>query len=144
MNQIEPYPVWIGHGGEGHDFTHLFERGIEAVVELAGEEPSFPTRRDMIACRFPLIDGAGNPPHVLALAIQTIAALITAKVPLLVCCGAGMSRAPALVAGALATIQDESPEGCLKRVTRHHPCDVSPALWSEVRQAATRGVSAEN
>jgi hypothetical protein len=98
----------------------------------------------MIACRFPLIDGSGNPPHVLALAIQTIAALINAKVPLLVCCGAGMSRAPAVVAGALATIQHESPEACLKRVTRHHPCDVSPVLWSEVRQAAGHGTNVAN
>jgi hypothetical protein len=134
MNQIEPYPVWIGHGGEGHNFGHLFEKGIEAVVELAVEEPSFPPRRDMIACRFPLIDGAGNPPHMLALAIQTVAALITAQVPLLVCCGAGMSRAPAIVAGALAALEHAPPEQCLKRVTRHHPSDVSPVLWGEICQ----------
>jgi len=139
MNQIEPYPVWIGHGGEAHDFNHLFDRGIEAVIELAVEEPSFPPRREMISCRFPLIDGAGNSPHVLSLAIRTVAALIEAKVPVLVCCGAGMSRAPAVVAGSIALVQHEPPEECLKRVTRHHPSDVSPVLWSEVRQAVSRG-----
>jgi hypothetical protein len=138
MNQIEPYPVWIGHGGEGHDFQHLFDAGIEAVVELAVEEPSFPSRRDMIACRFPLIDGVGNPPHVLALAIRTVAALIAARVPLLICCGEGMSRAPAIAAAALATIEQVPPEECLKRVTHHHPSDVSPGLWSEVCQAVPR------
>lgn len=139
MNQIEPYPVWIGHGGEGHDFSHLFDAGIEAVVELAVEEPSFPPRREMIACRFPLLDGVGNPRHVLDLAIRTVAALIVAEVPVLVCCGAGMSRAPAVVAGALATISHEPPELCLKRVTHHHPSDVSAGLWSDVCQVVSRG-----
>jgi hypothetical protein len=142
MNQIEPYPVWIGHGGEAHDFRHLFDAGIEAVVELAVEEPSFPSRRDMIACRFPLIDGVGNPPHLLGLAIRTVASLIEAKVPVLVCCGEGMSRAPAIVAVALAATRHESPEQCLKRVTHHHPSDVSPGLWSEVCQAVPHGPGA--
>jgi hypothetical protein len=132
MNQIEPFLVWIGHGGEGHDFRHLLDAGIEAVVELAEEEPSFPPRRDMIACRFPLSDGVGNTPHVLALAIRTVAGLIAAKVPLLVCCGAGMSRAPAIVAAALASLHHGPPEEWLKRVTHHHPSDVSPGLWSDV------------
>jgi hypothetical protein len=138
MNKIEPYPVWIGHGGEAHDFRHLFDLGIEAVVELAVEEPSFPPRRDMIACRFPLIDGVGNPSHVVALAVRTVAALITAKVPVLVCCGGGMSRAPAVVAAALALIHHEPPEACLKRVTLHHHSDVSPGFWSDVTQTMPR------
>ena len=94
MNLIEPYSVWIGHGGEALDLLRLLDAGIEAVVELAVEEPSFAPRRDMIACRFPLVDGVGNPPHVLTLAIRTVAALLVAKVPVLVCCGAGMSRGP--------------------------------------------------
>jgi hypothetical protein len=139
MNKIEPFPVWIGHGGESHDFRHLFDLGIEAVVELAVEEPSFPPRRDMIACRFPLIDGVGNPPHVVRLAVQTVAALIGAKVPVLVCCSDGMSRAPAVVAAALAEIHGQPPEECLKQVTlHHHHSDVSPGFWSEVLQVTLR------
>jgi len=138
MKQIEPYPVWIGHGGEAQDFRQLFDVGIEAVVELAAEEPSFPPRRDMIACRFPLIDGVGNPPHVLAMAIRTVAALIAAKVPLLVCSSEGMSRAPAVVAAALSSIHCEPPEECLKRITHHHPSDVCPGFWSDVTQVASR------
>jgi hypothetical protein len=140
MNLIEPYPVWIGHGGEAHDFRRLLDAGIEAVVELAVEEPSFPPRREMIACRFPLLDGVGNPPHVLSLAIRTVATLVEAKVPLLVCCADGMSRAPAVVAAAISTISHEPPEQCLKRVTWHHPSDVSPGLWSDVCQAASRSL----
>jgi protein-tyrosine phosphatase len=92
----------------------------------------------MIACRIPLMDGVGNPPHLLGLAIRTVASLIEAKVPLLVCCGEGMSRAPAIVAAALAATQHEPPETCLKRVTQHHPSDVSPGLWSDVCKAVPR------
>jgi hypothetical protein len=47
-----------------------------------------------------------------------------------------MSRAPAVVAGALAVALREPPEQCLKRVTHHHPSDVSPGLWSDVSRLA--------
>ena len=49
MNQILSYPLWIGHGGEGHNFPLLFETGIEAVIELAAEEPALPSSRDLIS-----------------------------------------------------------------------------------------------
>ena len=54
------------------------------------------------------------------------------KIPTLVCCGAGMSRSPAIVAAALALVERAPFEDCLRRVARHHPSDVSPGLWSEV------------
>lgn len=132
MNRILPYSVWIGHGGEGHDFSRILDAGIEAVVELAAEEPSFPGRRDLIACRFPLLDGTGNRPELLDLAVRTVARLIEAGVPTLVCCGGGMSRSPAIVAAALALVRHERPAECLKQVVSHHPGDVSPGLWKEI------------
>lgn len=132
MNQIHPYPVWIGHGDEMRDFRHIFESGIEAVVELAAEEPPFPALRDLITCRFPLHDGAGNRREVLVLAIRTVASLIESGIPSLVCCSAGLSRAPAVIAAALGLVRHEAPEECLKRVTRRHPSDVSPGLWREI------------
>jgi len=98
MNRISPYPLWIGHGGEGHDLSPIYDAGIEAVVELSVEEPPFSTPRDLISCRFPLIDGAGNRPEHLALAVRTVAALIASATPTLVCCDCGMSRSPAVAA----------------------------------------------
>src|SRR5205823_3321640 len=58
MNRIAPYPLWIGHEREGHDFTGLFDQGIAALVDLAYEEAPRATPRELISCRFPLIDGA--------------------------------------------------------------------------------------
>jgi protein-tyrosine phosphatase len=140
MIRISPDPLWIGHGGEGHDFARILDLGIEAVVELAVEEPPFPTRRELIACRFPLIDGTGNRPDLLVLAVRTVAALVASGVPTLVCCGGGLSRSPAVAAAALAVVHGESPAASLERVTAHHPSDVSPGFWAELVAAVPRAI----
>ncbi len=132
MNRIAPYPVWIGHATEGPNFVPILDEEIEAVVDLAAEEPAFALPRDLVSCRFPLIDGPGNNPATLALAIGTVARLAAVEVRTLVRCGAGMSRSPAVVAAALALIHGEPPEDWLVRVTRLHPSDVSPGLWNEI------------
>src|SRR5262249_45316796 len=129
MNQILPYPVWVGHAGEGRDYRHLFDAGIKALVQLAVEEPAAQPPREMISCRFPLVDGLGNPTEMLYLAIHTLATLVQRHVPTLICCGGGVSRAPAVTAAALALAHHESPESCLQQIVRHHPSDVSPGLW---------------
>ena len=135
MNQILPYSLWLGHKGEGRDFRGLFDAGVRALVELAAEDPTSQAPRELISCRFPLVDGSGNQPDLLYLAISTVATLIRMHVPTLVCCGAGMSRAPAITAAALAMAHAETPESCLQRIVEHHPSDVSPGLWKEVTAA---------
>ena len=89
--------------------------------------------RDLIYCRFPLLDGAGNDANLLELAINTLAGLIRMRIPTLVCCDMGLSRSPAVAAAALAlAAHREAPEDCLQRVTQEHRSDVSPGLWSEI------------
>jgi hypothetical protein len=133
MNQISPHPLWLGHVGEGEAFRRLFDLGIEAVVQLAAEEPPLPLPRELILCRFPLLDGIGNRPALLALAVETTAALVRARTPTLICCGAGMSRSPAVAAAALTLAYGGPSEEWLKTIAEHHPSDVSPGLWDEVR-----------
>jgi hypothetical protein len=132
MRQVAPHPIWLGHADDGRDFPDLYEAGIEALVQLAVEEPAIQTPRDLIYVRIPLSDGAGNRVDSLALAIQVVAELLTRRVPTLVCCGAGMSRSPCIVAAALAVTTRESSEACLSLVTRQAPCDISPSLWVSV------------
>src|ERR1700722_18815771 len=110
MEQIPPDLLWLGHAGDGRDLRGLFAVGIRARVELAAEEAPAPTPRDLIACHFPLVDGGGNDPAVLILALRTVTSLLEQKVPTLVCCGAGMSRSPAIAAGAIALLSGEHPE----------------------------------
>jgi protein-tyrosine phosphatase len=132
MNQISPYQIWVGHTVDEGDFRVIFDTGIQALMQVAIEEMTPLVPRELIYCKFPLVDGTGNRAEVLQLAIKTLAALITQHIPTLVACGAGISRSPAIVAAALALAHREPPEQWLQRVVQHHPSDVSPAFWSEV------------
>lgn len=139
MHQLLPHSLWIGHAGDGRDFRQLIATELQAVVQLAAEEPAAQPPRDLICCRFPLLDSTGNSEQLLLLAITTVANLLQMRVPTLVCCGAGMSRSPAIVAGALALTLRQTPETCLQQVARHHPHDVSPGLWNDVAHLLQSG-----
>jgi protein-tyrosine phosphatase len=132
MNQIKPYPLWLGHAGDARNFRSALDAGIQALVDLSREEPPSEPPRELIYCRFPLLDGVGNEEGLLNLAIRTLAALIGMRIPTLVCSNLGLSRSPAVAAAALAIAHEESPEACLQRVLEHHHGDVSPGLWSEI------------
>lgn len=133
MRQIIPHSVWIGHAGDGQDAKPLFDAGIQAIVQLAYEEPPLPLPRELISCRFPLVDGPDNPPKLLSLAILTVVNLLEKHVPTLICCGGGLSRAPAVLAAALSEIYQEKPEECLKQIAEHQPHDVTPGFWNQVK-----------
>jgi protein-tyrosine phosphatase len=132
MQQIPPHALWLGHAGDARDLRPIFDAGIRARVELAAEEASAPTPHDLIACRFPLLDGGENDAAVLVLALRTVAWMLQQKIPTLVCCSGGMSRSPAIAAGAIALLSGEHPEDCLRQLVSHRPADVMPALWNDV------------
>jgi protein-tyrosine phosphatase len=138
MRQIEPYSLWLGHAGDGRDVQVILGAGIQAVVQLAAEEPLPELPRELTFCRFPLLDGAGNELKLLDLATTTVANLLEKSVPVLVCCGAGMSRSPAVAAAALSMVYQETPEDCLKQIAEHHPADVVPGLWVDVKRMLER------
>ena len=109
MNEITPYPVFVGHAADGRAMRELLDQGIRAIVQLAAEEPPIVTPRDLVFCRFPLEDGNGNDADLLSLAITSVAHLVSRGVRTLVCCGGGMSRAPAVVAAALSIVEHRDP-----------------------------------
>jgi hypothetical protein len=137
LKQVNPYPVWLGHAGDGRAFRQLFDIGIRAIVQLAAEETPLQPPRDLVLLRFPLLDGTSNDPEILGLAIRSVAALIRQRIPTLVCCGAGMSRSPAIVAAALALAQQAGLDECLRTVTACGPVDLSSGLWAEAVRSAT-------
>jgi len=89
----------------------------------------------LVLYRFPLLDGTGNDPDLLHLAITSVVNLLKMEIPTLVCCGAEISRSPAIVAAALSLKQREDLEECLKQVAEFRPVDLSPGFWSEVTDA---------
>ena len=133
MRQIVPHFLWLGHAGDARDAKVLLDAGIEAVVQLAAEELPLQLPRDLILCRFPLLDGPGNDAKLLYLATTTVANLLEKRLPVLVGCGNGMSRSPAVAAVALALVYQENPDDCLKKVAEHQPADVAPGLWEEIK-----------
>jgi hypothetical protein len=139
MHQITPHALWVGHADDGRAPRKLMDQGIQAIVQLAMEERPPQLPRDLIFCRFPLLDGIGNDPVLLNLAINTVAALLESNVPTLVCCGGGMSRSPAIAAAALSLVENAPLERCLQRVAECYPADVLPGLWDEVCQAVAGG-----
>ena len=72
-------------------------------------------------------------------AIDTTIGFIEGHVPTLVTCNGGMSRSPAIVAAALVSVDNMTPEKALEQVARIGPHDVSTTFWAEVkREAASR------
>ena len=51
---------------DGRSFTEIFANEIRAIVQVAAEEAAIQPPRDLIFFRFPLIDGTGNDPDLLA------------------------------------------------------------------------------
>ena len=133
MNRIMPYPLWLGHAGNGSDYTQLSDAGIKAVVQLAAEEPPLLPPRGLTYLRFPLVDGVENSIELLTVAVHSVSTLVALRVPTLICCGAGMSRSPAIAAVAISWTSGDTPEESLKLITQYRQVDLSPGLWKGVR-----------
>lgn len=135
MHVISGTTLWIGHAGDARDLSALNDRGIRAVVDLAREEPPPALSRDLVILRIPLVDGPGNPRWLLDLAVDGVARLLRQDVSTLVACRGGMSRSPAIAAGALVRLRECSFEEALTLVTKSAPADVDPGFAAEVRAA---------
>jgi protein-tyrosine phosphatase len=133
MNQISPHPLWIGTIGDLKNLRRLYDLGIRAVVQLAYEEPPLTLPHDFIACRFPLLDGGDNDADLLRLAVATVTHLLERKFATLVCCHAGRSRSPAVVAAALARIAREPFAVCVNKLAGNRAWDIHPALFAQLQ-----------
>jgi protein-tyrosine phosphatase len=127
--------LWLGNSGDLGNTANVLQAGIQAVIDLAVEQlmPSFP--RTIMYCHFPVMDGQQELPAALQAAIETVAIMLRARIPTLVCCSAGMSRSPAVAAAALSIAAGGTPDDRLREIVRGQPHDVSPGLWDEVHKA---------
>ena len=88
MRRVAGYSLWLGHAGDVRDVPGMLAAGSSAVIDLAIEEAPGPMTRELLYCRFPLVDGPGNPPWMLRVAVELVAGLIRDDVATLVGCGA--------------------------------------------------------
>lgn len=133
MREVIPKVLWIGAAIDSRDVKRVLAAGISVVIDLAIEEPPILFPRDIVYCRFPLLDGEGNSTVILRAAIETAANFVLAEQPTLVACSGGMSRSPSIVAAVVAKVQSISLEAALQYVAATGPCDLCPSLWSDVR-----------
>jgi hypothetical protein len=132
MRQIAGYQLWLGHVGDARDLRTILDRGIVVMIDLAVNEPPATVNHEMTYCRFPIVDGDGNPDWLLRTAIETTAGLIRDDTPTLVFCSAGMSRSPAIAAAAISVAEVRPPHECLEMVAQSGAHDVLPGLWRDV------------
>ncbi len=83
MRRLEGYSLWLGHVGDVVNPPGIASAGILVVVDLALNETPPLLPRAQTYCRFPLIDGTGNPSWLLQLAIKTVASLLRTHTPAL-------------------------------------------------------------
>jgi hypothetical protein len=136
MRQIEGYPLWVGTSRDARDIEGVLGAGIEAIVDLAMLcEPVAPPR-ELVYLRFPLVDGADNPPWQLTAAVQAVAGLVRLGAPTLVACDGGMSRSLVIASAAVwfQTPLKTSLDEVLARLAEAGPCDVQPRLWADVKR----------
>jgi protein-tyrosine phosphatase len=133
VRRVPGYSLWLGHVGDVRDLHGIHAAGILAVVDLALNELPASLTRDLVYCRFPLIDGTGNPGWLLRAAVETVAGLLRCDTPTLVYCGAGMSRSPCIAAAAIARVRGCPPAEGLAIALQSAAADVSPGLWTEIQ-----------
>ena len=135
MRKVKDLNLWIGTARDDRDLRAVLDAGIEAIVDLAMEEPAVQPTRELIYLRFPLVDGEGNSRRLLRTAIWAVVELVGSGVPTLVACGAGMSRSPGLVAVAVSRVKRTRPENELTALRSGGPIDLQPAFWRELVEA---------
>ena len=133
IREIHPDHLFLGSAMDARDLRLIYDNRIAAVVDLAVNEPPAQLARDIIYCRFPILDGDGNPKAIIETAVRCVATLMENNFRTMVACSAGMSRSPAIAAAAIAVITKTDPDECLTTITAGGPHDVSPILWSRVR-----------
>ncbi|QDU62763.1 hypothetical protein Pan216_36330 [Planctomycetes bacterium Pan216] len=138
MKEVLSGLLWIANTEDAQDIRVVLSEGIAVVIDLACEELPIAYPRDMVYCRFPIVDGTGNPAYLLKAAIDSAASFVDANVPTLVACSGGMSRSPAIAAAAMARLPGMTFDAALETVTRTGPIDVSTALWLDVSALANR------
>lgn len=132
MIELHADQLWLGNRGDLLGPRSLFDAGIEAVVDLALEEPVAHLPRELIYCRIPILDGDGNDPERILLAMRCLAGFLASETRTMVACSAGMSRSPAIAAGALAVHLNQAPETVLSQIAALKALEVNDALWNDV------------
>ncbi len=76
MRKLDSCSLWLGNVADVRDLSSVLSVGVLAIIDLAASELPLAPPRDIVYCRFPLVDGPGNPPWIMRNAVATTAAFI--------------------------------------------------------------------
>ena len=138
MRQITGRLLWVGNPGDTLNVRGIIDAGIEAVVEVADNEPPATLPREIVRCRFPLSDGGDNSAWLLRLAADTVAAFLRARIPAIVCCSGGMNRSVCIAAAGLSIANGHQLDETLIEVIGSGPADVSPRFLAQLRDVLSQ------
>ncbi|MEJ7593692.1 MAG: dual specificity protein phosphatase [Planctomycetaceae bacterium] len=133
MREIIPNVLWIGNAFDARNVKAVMDAGFQVVVDLAIEEPPIQLPREVVYCRFPLLDGEGNSPVLIRASIDLIVSFVNAQTKTLVACSGGMNRSPLIVSAVVAQVESIQFDDAIGRVTSTGPCDISPNLYAAVK-----------
>jgi protein-tyrosine phosphatase len=126
--------LFVGDAPSVRNPKLLYDHNIQAVVDVAANELPAQLPREFIYFHVPLLDGEGNAPALLSLAISSLVSLVRNEIPTVVACSAGMSRSPAIAAAAISILLSKPADDCLLELVETGPHDVSPPLWTQIKQ----------
>lgn len=58
MREIIPRLLWTGNAFDARDLKKVFDHRIEAIIDVALEEPPLSAPQELVYCRFPLTEEA--------------------------------------------------------------------------------------
>lgn len=134
MRDVYQGLLFVSDAPSARDASVLYQSNVRAVIDVAANEPAAQLPREFIYCRIPLLDGDGNAPPLLSLALASVVSLMRDKIPTAVACSAGMSRSPAIAAAAISVLSGKPADACLLKIVQTGPHDVSPLLWTHVKR----------
>jgi len=139
VHELHSNLLWLGHAFDIRKPRPLFDADITAVVDVAYEEPPANLPRQLSYLRFPLLDGGGNDPSLLILAVQSVVNLLHTDTRTIVACSAGMCRSPTIAAFALACHLGITPETALERIAAFKSLEIKSQLWNDVARVFPHG-----
>lgn len=139
MRVVSETSLHLGHAGDVRNLPALHAAGLKLVIDLAAEELPAVLSRDLVYCRFPMLDGDDNPDWLLRLAVESVASAVQSRTPCLIGCSAGLSRSPAIAAFGLARALSLRVEDALERVAAVGPVSIAPGLWKQLQQVCGSG-----
>ncbi|NDJ77054.1 MAG: dual specificity protein phosphatase family protein [Chloroflexi bacterium] len=109
---------------------NLRQRGITNVLKLFRDTPFFPD--DFNVFELPVEDGEPLPPDALPRGVAFVLKQVEASRPVLVMCGAGISRSATFVLAALVARGYDLPDGFALLHEQHPDATPHPHLWQSL------------